>query len=136
MNIKTIDYRRIQPSQFHLSKKKIAEVKKWFNPKDLSNFEPLPIKELNGKIIFTDGHTRAFVAYSAGLKHIPLIFDDDDLDWVMYERCIDACVEKNIITVSDLAEHIVDEHNYDLKWNKWCDIMQKQVLKSKEEQDN
>lgn len=76
---------RIQPSQFFISEKKIAQIKKWFQPNDLSNFDPIPVKMLNDKLIFTDGHTRAFVAYSAGMTKIPVVWDLDELDWEAYQ---------------------------------------------------
>ena len=49
----------IHPSQFYISLEKLRQVEKWFRPDDLSHFEPVPVKRLNGRIIFTDGHTRA-----------------------------------------------------------------------------
>ena len=131
MNKKHINYLSIQPSQFHLSLNKIAKIKNWFNPEDLSNFEPVPIKVIDGKVIFTDGHTRAFVAFSYGLKKIPTTFEKDVLDWDMYKCCIDACRQKGIYTIKDLETEILDEIDYDLKWNKWCDAMQKSVLKKR-----
>ena len=60
MNIEEIKLLDIQPSQFYISAKKLERVKSWFDPKDLSNFEPLPIFEHGGKIFFTDGHNKSF----------------------------------------------------------------------------
>lgn len=128
---KQINYLNIQPSQFYISLNKIAKIKKWFNPEDLSNFEPVPIKEIDGNIIFTDGHTRAFVAFSAGLKKIPITFEKEELDWDMYKLCIEACIQKGIYTIRDLETELLDEIDYDLKWHKWCDTMQKSVLKKR-----
>ena len=71
----------IHPSQFYISLEKLRQVEKWFRPDDLSHFEPVPVKYLNGRIIFTDGHTRAFAAYRKGLAKIPLVWDEDELDW-------------------------------------------------------
>ena len=67
----------IHPSQFYISLEKLRQVEKWFRPDDLSHFEPVPVKRLNGRIIFTDGHTRAFAAYRKGLAKIPLVWDED-----------------------------------------------------------
>lgn len=52
-NIKLKD---LQPSQFYISRKKIEEIEKWFK-EDLSNFEAIPYKLLDGKFVMTDGHT-------------------------------------------------------------------------------
>lgn len=121
-----IEYLRlvdIQPSQFYLSQEKIDRIKQWFDPKDLSNFEPLPIKLLNGRIIFTDGHTRAWVAYEAGLTKVPLMWDEDDLPWDLYQNCVDACLEREVQTVADLAERILSPDEYKEKWLGWCKQM-------------
>lgn len=41
----------IHPSQFYISLEKLRQVEKWFRPDDLSHFEPVPVKYLNGRII-------------------------------------------------------------------------------------
>ena len=42
IDIHSLTIRDLQPSQFYISDEKIENVKKWFNPKDLSNFESIP----------------------------------------------------------------------------------------------
>ncbi|MDE6746317.1 MAG: hypothetical protein K2J72_06720, partial [Oscillospiraceae bacterium] len=76
MDINKIALLDIQPSQFYVSEEKILNIKKWFDPNDLSNFAPIPIKELDGRIIFTDGHTRAWTAVLSGVSHVPLVWDE------------------------------------------------------------
>lgn len=67
-------------SQLYLSEAKIANVKKWLNPNDLSNFEPLPVHDFgNGKFTLTDGHSRAFLAYTMGISCVPCVYDNDDI---------------------------------------------------------
>ncbi len=83
----------IQPSQFYISEEKLAVVREWFRADDLSDFQPIPIRKLGNTIIFTDGHTRAWAAYCAGLKRVPLVWDEDDMDWEAYGRCVAACRE-------------------------------------------
>ena len=78
MNIEEIKLLDIQPSQFYISAKKLERVKNWFDPNDLSKFEPLPIFEYGGKIFFTDGHTRALAAFLSGIEKIPLVWDSED----------------------------------------------------------
>lgn len=58
----------LQPSQFYISAQKLQQIKTWFRPDDLSNFVPIPVQVLSGKIIITDGHTRAVAALSMGLS--------------------------------------------------------------------
>ncbi|MBQ6844284.1 MAG: GNAT family N-acetyltransferase [Agathobacter sp.] len=120
-NMKLLD---IQPSQFYISKEKISKIKEWFHPFDLSNFEPIPIKKLNGKIIFTDGHTRAWMAYEAGLTEVPVVWDEDDLDWELYQKCVDACLECEIRTIANLKGRVLSSEDYVIKWDNWCDELQ------------
>lgn len=112
---------KIQPSQFYISKDKLESVLEWFNAKDLSNFEPVPLKRLNGEVIYTDGHTRAIAAYMNGLKAIPFYWDEDDLDWTAYECCVRACKEQNIVSIRDLINRIVPKEQYEAMWYAWCD---------------
>ena len=46
----------LQPSQFYISQAKLSNIQAWFRKDDLSNFEPLPVKVLDGIPILTDGH--------------------------------------------------------------------------------
>lgn len=122
--IRNIKLQDIQPSQFYISQEKIDKIKEWFQPQDLSNFEPIPIKALNGAIIFTDGHTRAWVAYEAGLEEVPVVWDEDDLDWELYQKCVDACLERDIKTIADLKGQVLSSEDYVTKWDYWCDELQ------------
>ena len=88
IDIHSLTIRDLQPSQFYISNEKIENIKKWFDPKDLSNFESIPIKQLDGEIVITDGHTRLVVALLSGLESVPLIWDEDDLSWNMYRNVL------------------------------------------------
>lgn len=123
MDLSSIQILDVQPSQFYISQNKIEQIKMWFDFSNLFNFEPLPIKELNGKIIFTDGHTRAYVAYLAGLQCVPLCWDEDNLDWEAYQICVDACTERGVLSVADFSERILSAEDYAQLWNGWCDKM-------------
>lgn len=121
MNIDKINFLEIQPSQFYISEKKIEDINKWFNPNDLSNFEAIPVKELNGKIIFTDGHTRAYVAYKAGIKNIPLYLENEELSWDVYQICVDECNIRGVFSIKDLDNKVLNQNDYKTLWNEWCD---------------
>ena len=121
----------LQPSQFYISEKKLRDIENWFDPKDISGFEPIPIKLLDGKLVMTDGHTRAVVAIKAGLDSVPLVWDEDELDWDMYRACVSACQEQSILSPADLLTRIISEEEYKEKWDKWCDIMQAEIIQSR-----
>lgn len=46
----------IQPSQLFISEYKVKEVSRWLKFEKIEEYEPISIKRLNGKVIFTDGH--------------------------------------------------------------------------------
>ena len=86
----------LQPSQFYISEKKLHDIRMWFDPEDLSGFEPIPVKMLDGVPVMTDGHTRAVAALLCGLDRVPFCWDEDDLDWEMYRRCVQECRKRDI----------------------------------------
>ena len=115
---------QIQPSQLYISEQKLARIAHWWQPPTLENLEPVPIKRLNGRIIFTDGHTRAFAVYQQGFTTLPVFWDEDDLDWEAYQICVDWCLEEDIRTVMDLDSRIISADVYDLLWLGRCREMQ------------
>ena len=94
----------LQPSQFYISERKLREVNEWFHPADLSNFEPIPVKMLDGIPVMTDGHTRAVAAVLAGLDKVPLVWDEDELSWEIYRRCILECKARGIHRIFRIQE--------------------------------
>ena len=118
----------LQPSQFYISEKKLADVRKWFDPADMSRFEAIPVRLLDGLPTMTDGHTRAVAALLAGQNTVPLAWDTDELDWDMYRRCVTECQIRNVLSPLDLTARVVSEEDYREKWDKWCDAMQAQVV--------
>lgn len=140
--LETLRLLDIHPSQFYVSQKKLDAVKAWFDPADLSGFEPLPVKALNGRIILTDGHTRAWAAYCAGLERVPLVWETEDwLDWDAYQICVEECERRGVHTVADFAGRVISAQDYKEKWMHWCDVMhdaldaQREKDKHKDEQN-
>jgi len=64
--------------------------------------------------LYTDGHTRAFAAYQAGLTKIPVIWEDDELDWEMYKICIQWCRDEGLFTIADLSSRVITHKNYEI----------------------
>lgn len=131
MNLNELKLKDIQPSQFYISAKKLHDIEAWFDASDLSAFDPIPIKLLDGSPVMTDGHTRAVAALRAGLDSVPLAWDNDDLDWEMYRKCVEECRVRHIFSPNDLLPQIISESDYKEKWDKWCDIMQAAVQQEK-----
>jgi hypothetical protein len=126
-----IEIRNIQPSQLYISKKKLTEVKKTFNPKDVSTLKVIPIKKLKHSTFYTDGHTRAFAAYQAGYEKIPVIWEDEELDWEMYEICIQWCKDAGIYSIADLNTQVVKQKDYEILWYKRCNKLHKELAKKR-----
>lgn len=110
----------VQPSQLYLSEKKVCQVREWFKTISPQDFQPLPVKEMEGRLFLTDGHTRAFVAYEAGWETIPLVLDEDDLNWTAYLTCVKAAEAAGVYSVADFKDRILSEEDYQQKWIDWC----------------
>ena len=121
----------LQPSQFYISNRKLQDINEWFRPEDLANFEPIPVKMLDGIPVMTDGHTRAVAAVLAGLERVPLVWDEDELSWDMYRRCVQECKTRGIQNPADLVNRIISESEYRKKWDAWCNKMQAEVVRSR-----
>ena len=98
MQINELNLKDLQPSQFYISEKKLRDIQAWLDPADLSGFEVIPVKLLDGVPVMTDGHTRAAAALLAGLDTVPLVWDTDELDWRMYRRCVEECRRRQVFS--------------------------------------
>ena len=110
----------LQPSQLYISEGKLRLVKEWFDPDDMENFDPIPIKPFDGKILMTDGHTRAVAAHLAGWDSVPVYWDEDELDMHAYATDVKWCDEENIHSPVDLSGRIVPHKDYERLWRKRC----------------
>jgi hypothetical protein len=119
----------IQPSQLYLSEAKVAAVRTGSRP-----LAPLPVKRLGGRVVLTDGHTRAFVAWRSGQRQIEVHWDGDDLDWEAYEACVAWCRAEGIRTVADLTGRIVPPEEYEVVWLQRCARMQRRLAATRREE--
>ena len=119
----------LQPSQFYISQAKLSNIQAWFHKDDLSNFEPLPVMVLDGIPILTDGHTRAVSAILAGLESVPLVYDEDELDWNLYRYCVEQCKQSGIHSPYDLVDRVISAKEYEEKWIGWCDQIHSKLQK-------
>jgi len=96
---------------------------------------PLPVKLLNDEIIFTDGHTRAFILWKNGVHKIEVYWEaeDEDLDWELYEVCVNWCKDADIRSIGDLSGKIIDSMSYKEKWINRCQKMHLELEKIRNE---
>jgi hypothetical protein len=113
----------VQPTQLYISTQKLEQLISSY-PDD---FLPIPLKKLNGRIIFTDGHTRALAAHLQGHTEIAAVWDEDELDWVAYQVCVDWCLAAGIHTIANLQDQIVAPDDYQKLWLDRCQKMQNEL---------
>lgn len=133
MKLEELRLRDLQPSQFYVSAAKLRAVEEQLRPGGLSGLAPIPVKLLDGRPVMTDGHTRAAAALRAGLDAFPLVWDEDDLDWEAYRLCVEECRRRGVCSPADLIARVVSEEEYREKWDGWCDAMQAQLRRSREQ---
>lgn len=114
-------------SQLYLNKKKLDNIYKWFCPEDTEKYPSLPVHDFgDGKYTLTDGHSRAYVAYNAGVALIPVVYDTDeivvsDIGLLQYRNDIEWCKRHEIFTVADFENRIIPDEQYKKLWIERCD---------------
>lgn len=117
---------KIQPSQLYISSKKLDAVLRSF-PSKLNSIEPVPIKKLGDEIVYVDGHTRAYAAFTRGFSKIPVYWEYEELDWEAYEICVAWCKAAKIFTIKDLKDRVISHQDYVRLWYERCAKMQKDL---------
>ena len=123
----TIQLIRLQPSQLYICREKldvVTEAALRGEPSD-----PIPVKELDGRLVMTDGHTRAVAAHLAGRDTLEAEWDEDELDWDAYRECVRWCLEEGVSGVVALARRIVPVDEYERLWIARCHAMQAELDK-------
>ena len=112
----------LTPSQLYISAVKLDSVRQRFGG-DISKMDPVPLKKLAGRLLMTDGHTRAVAAYLSGHELIPCVWETDSLDWAAYAADINVCAEEGITSVAALSKRIVSNEDYIRLWHRRCDAI-------------
>lgn len=132
----TMKLEEMQPSQLFISSAKLASVMADFDPSRPDSLAPIPVKELGGKAIMTDGHTRALAALLNGWAEVRVFWDEDELDWEAYAICVQWCEEEGILTVAGLKDRIVPAADYDRLWLDRCQAMHEELEQAKAKGDS
>ena len=111
---------QLQPSQLYISEGKLRLLREWFDPADSRAFDPIPVKRLDGRMVMTDGHTRAVAAHLAGWQTVPIYWDEDDLDMGAYAMDVTWCDAEGIGSPVGLAARMVPHKEYERLWRKRC----------------
>lgn len=111
----------IQPSQLFVNRAKLYAVQRQYDVLKLHQYDPIPIKELDGRMVFTDGHSRAFAVHLNGGEEIKVAYEQDELNWDAYRICVNWCVEEEILTVAGLKGRLLDPADYEEQWIRRCE---------------
>ena len=122
---------QIQLSQLYISSEKLAIVMNAFDCGKEKELEPIPIKELDGALVSTDGHTRLLAWYLHGYKQVDCVWEDVEMDWDAYRICVQWCKEEKIDTIADLKDRILDPDEYQVLWLDRCRVMQDELQASR-----
>ncbi|MFW9966110.1 MAG: hypothetical protein ACFFEA_03075 [Candidatus Thorarchaeota archaeon] len=117
----------IQPSQLYISKAKLDAVINGRNLGDLSMYEPIPIKEIDGDLVSIDGHTRGLAWLLEGYEEVEVEWETFELDWEAYAICVQWCKDDGIMSISDLKDRIIDHSDYEVLWYERCRVMQEEL---------
>ena len=117
----------IQPSQLYVSSEKLSQVITSSDNLTPESMGPIPVKELAGRVVATDGHTRLLAAFLAGLGQVKVCWDGDGLDWEAYEICASWCQQEGVRTAADLADRIVPPAQYETLWLDRCRKMHREL---------
>ena len=117
----------LQPTQLFINREKLAVLQARVDFSCDQNIPPVPVKLLDGRWVLTDGHTRALAAHLAGLRQMPVVLDNDPLDWDAYRICVDWCLAVGITTIADLVDRMLTAEDYEEKWLSRCRRMQQDL---------
>lgn len=123
----TVKLTDLQPSQLYICREKLADVLASNPLSSTSDIKPVPVRKLGSKVVLTDGHTRVFAAFQAGLSEIRAYWDTDELDWDAYRVCVEWCTQHDIYSVRDLEERVIGKDEYEKLWYKRCRAMHEEL---------
>lgn len=123
MNPFAVPIADLAPSQLFVSAEKLARLPPG------ARTEPVPIRRMGGRLVLTDGHTRAVAAHRTGARVIACVWDTDDLDREAYEICVRWCREEGVLTIADLSRRVVPAADYERLWLDRCRAMHEWVAR-------
>ncbi|WP_100486082.1 hypothetical protein [Sporolactobacillus pectinivorans] len=124
-----LDLYQIRPSQLYLDQSKIDRLQGQFDPLNIRNNMPLPVKKIGGEVFLTDGHTRAYLYDCSKISMIPVYWDEDDLDIEVYQTCLKWCREEMIMFISDLKDRILPHDQFVEQWVNRCEAASQKLKK-------
>ena len=126
-NIFSLQINEIVLSQLYINSDKLDAVLKFFEKKKEFELEPIPIKELDGDLVATDGHTRLFAWYLNGYKEVACVWEDLEMDWDAYRIFVQWCRDEGLESIADLRDRIIDDDTYQHIWLDRCRAVEEEL---------
>jgi len=123
----SLQINQIVLSQLYINSDKLDAVLKFFEEKKEHDLEPIPIKELDGELVATDGHTRLLAWYLNGYKEVDCVWEDLEMDWDAYRIFVQWCRDEGIESIADLQDRIIDADTYQWIWLDRCRIVEEEL---------
>lgn len=108
-----LDIDKIQPIQFFVDKDKLEAVNSFVGDEE---DVIIPVAMHEGAYASLDGHTRLYLAYILGFKHVYAYFSED---FDGFDYFFDEARKRNIYAAKDLI--LLEHEDYIEKWDKFCD---------------
>ncbi|MCM1050125.1 MAG: hypothetical protein NC433_17055 [Clostridiales bacterium] len=104
---------QLQPSQFYVDKDKLQAVGSFIHePNDIV----IPVMKYEGRYVSADGHTRLYLAYQRGYKHVRAFMEEEQEYILMFVK---EAKSRGVLHVKDME--LLSHEEYEIKWNKFCD---------------
>ncbi|TGA97833.1 hypothetical protein E4665_10570 [Sporolactobacillus shoreae] len=124
-----LDLYQIRPSQLYLDQSEIERAETQFNPINVRNNLPLPVKKIGGEVFLTGGHVRAYLYDHSQISLIPVYWDGDEPEEELFKAQLKWCREEMIMFVSDLQDRILPHDEYLERWVKRCEAESEKLKK-------
>lgn len=108
-----LDIYKIQPIQFFVDRDKLEAVRTFVRSEE---DVIIPVATRDDIYVSLDGHTRLYLAYSLGFKHVYAYYSED---FDGFDYFFDEARKRNIYAAKDLT--LLDHDDYVDKWDKFCD---------------
>lgn len=125
-----LNAKKLQPSQLYISSNKKKKNQEWLKSRD-SDYDAIPIIEMEEKLLMTDGHTRAVILCELGVEDIKVYWDQDEIDLEAYKQCLLWCEKENISSPFDLISRVISQEAFEEKWIGRCQRMHQMLEESK-----
>lgn len=117
----------LQPSQLYISAPKLAGLRAHIDADPPPELPPIPVIRLLGRLVMTDGHTRALALWLRGDQDVLVAWDTDQLDLAAYRECVGWCLAEGISEPAHLASRVVSAEQYRSLWLDRCAAMHRRL---------